>query len=184
MKRLVSMLLLAAMLLLLCSCSEDKIASSGNTLAGYDGGNKAVDYSFEYPEDWELSSNDGVVAIKIDCDGSSSTSRYATINVMAFTLSDDQKNCGARDYWNTHSGEIESTYGDYSLLDEAEISIDGIPALRVKYTGSLTENVYTFSQSICIRNGVVYLITLSALQDDFDNVFADYETVLNTFYFN
>lgn len=183
MKKTLLLLLSLALLFALASCgsSSGESVEDGKSVAGYDAGNKAVDYSFVYPDTWQISENTGVVAIRRDCDDSDATARYASISVMAFTLEDSDQ--GAKQYWESYQKDIEKTCSDFKILNEDEITLGNTVALRAKYTGSLTETVYTFNQVVCIRNGSVYLVTLTAVESDYETVFPDFETVCSGFSF-
>ena len=63
MKRFLALLMASLMLLTLAACNKtDEIAvGDGMKLAGRSAGNEAVEYSFQYPEEWTLIRNDGVV---------------------------------------------------------------------------------------------------------------------------
>ena len=200
--RITALIILVIMALSLAACTEgsDVNPEENQALAGRQAGNEAVYYSFAYPNDWELSENDGSIAIRIDCDSSSATARYASINVLSFELSDT--NTGARDYWNSYKKDLAAIMQDFTVLggteaetlegEEGEVSeqpdgeaieLDGTVALRVKYSGKYTENTYIYDQVICCRNGTVYLLTLCALNADFDSVKPSFETVIDTFVF-
>ena len=63
MKKLLLLITALIMVLSLCSCGDgEKLAEKdGMYIAGKDGGNEAVQYSFLYPKEWELSRNDGTI---------------------------------------------------------------------------------------------------------------------------
>ena len=184
MKKTAVLLLAFLLVFSLFSCSKkDSDIPEGKEVAGYNGGNTAVDYSFFYPERWELSENTGIISIRCDCNISDQIASYATISVMAFTLNENEKNMGAKTYWENYRKDVESTYKDFKMLDDKEVKLDNVDAYRVKYSASLTENKYTFCQVICVRYGTAYLITLTAKENEFESVFADFESVCGDFKF-
>ena len=93
---------LAAALALICifalfACSESESeAPDGQKTAGRAAGNEAVNYSFFYPEKWEVAENTGVVMLKYNCSSASGIYEYATMSVLTFNLADSSQ--GARDY--------------------------------------------------------------------------------------
>lgn len=154
------------MLLTLAACNKtDEIAvGDGMKLAGRSAGNEAVEYSFQYPEEWTLIRNDGVVEIQYDCNKSDAVAVYANLAVLSFTLKDSNET--AKQNWEGYQEEIKSVYSDYTLLDVEEYNekdnyLDDAPALKVKYKGTLGGLEYLVEQIICCRYGSVYYITLT-----------------------
>ncbi len=165
MKKIITVLLIVITLCTLVSCkgSNEIELGEGLKLAGKQAGNEAVQYSFTYPEEWELCRNDGVIEIQYDCDESTTTAKLATVSVLAFDLQDATQL--AKDYWESHEADLKSLYTDYKLLDTEELVDDGkklgnTVALKVKYSGTLNGISYFNEQIICCRSGSVYLVTL------------------------
>ena len=206
-KKIIATALAAVSALLLASCGNGPVISDedGRTIAGRQAGNEAVDYSFAYPKEWELGRNDGVIAIRLDCNESDAVAEYASINVLEFTLAD--ANTGARDYWNGYKKDLAETLKDFTVLgaptetagsaDESaaaeasapaaegeEIKLGGTVALKVRYSGRVTEKTYLYDQIICCRNGTVYMITFTATNDDYPKAKPALDVVAETFVFN
>jgi hypothetical protein len=176
MKKLLILALTLIMTFCFCSCSnqgDEIIVGDGLKLAGLDAGNKAVEYSFTYPENWSMIRNDGVIEIQFDCDDSSMYAKYATVSVLTFGLSDATQT--AKAYWTDHEKQLQSIYSDFKLLDTKEYTekddlLDGTPALKVKYSGSLNEKVYINEQIVACRYGKVFLITLVVPEESYEKV--------------
>lgn len=188
MKKYIAIFLLVFTLFTLVSCKENNEIELGEglKLAGYQAGNKAVQYSFTYPDTWELCRNDGVIEIQFDCDESATTAKFATISVLAFDLEDPSQL--AKDYWESHEEDIKSVYTDYKLLDTEELVDDGkklgnTVALKVKYSGTLNGISYFNEQIICCRSGSVYLVTLVVPSEYESKVVDVLETVRKDFIF-
>ncbi len=188
MKRIILTILAFAMLFTLTACGDsDEIAlGEGLELAGRDAGNEAVQYSFGYPEEWEICRNDGVIELQYDCIESEMTAMYATISILSFDLSD--ANQTANSYWEQHEKEVQSIYTDYKYLDTEEYNeegkmLDDSPALKVKYSGKINDRAYVNEQVICCRYGSVYLITLVVPEEYSDKVVGALDAVINNFKF-
>ncbi|MBP5155672.1 MAG: hypothetical protein J6252_03730, partial [Clostridia bacterium] len=187
------------------ACGGRTVEEAANRkIAGKQAGNDAVDFSFAYPEEWELGDNDGRVSIRLDCNKSDAIAQYASISVTTFTLSDSS--VGARDYWNGYKKDLAATLKDFTVLNESaaaetsaaetsaetgtpsadgkEITLGGTVALKVRYSGKVTERTYLFDQIICCRNGAVYLVTFTATNDDYDTAKSALDVVQQTFVFN
>lgn len=177
--RCLSLLLLAS--LLLCACSGKE--NNGDAPEGcVRMENEAVDYTFCYDETWELDRSDGMVGIKYNVAGGSSIA-YASISVMSFTLSDSS--AGANNYWDTYRADLVDLYGERIAFEteKAECTLNSIPANRNHYTLQLSDSTYTYEQVICIRYGVVYLITLTAPEGGYESTIDCFNTVIETFAF-
>lgn len=172
-------LLLAS--LLLCACSRGE--SNGDAPEGcVRMENDAVDYTFCYDETWEIDRSDGMVGIKYNVAGGSSIA-YASISVMSFTLADSSM--GANNYWDTYRADLADLYGERIAFEseKAECELAGIPANRNHYTLQLSDATYTYEQVVCVRYGVVYLITLTSPEGSYERTIDCFNTVIETFRF-
>lgn len=144
--------------------------------------NDAVDYSFCYPNTWELDRNDGMIGIKYNIANRGAIA-YATVSTMAFQLSDTSMLANA--YWDSHREELTDLYGDKLnvLSEKAETKLGGVVANRNRYTVALSDVTYTFDQIICINKGQVYLVTLTVPEVGYETAVPCLETVLSTFTF-
>ncbi|MBR4950930.1 MAG: hypothetical protein IKU23_07975 [Clostridia bacterium] len=191
MKKLLLLITALIMVLSLCSCGDgEKLAEKdGMYIAGKDGGNEAVQYSFLYPKEWELSRNDGTIDLTYDCNAGSSKIDMATISVYAFGL---EKNMTALEYWDTYKTDLEEFYvvkqsdgsfkstfkqldmdfyGETATADDVELpKLDDSPAIKVKYSGEKNNRVYVSDQIICCRYKTVYFITLTVPEAYYDDV--------------
>lgn len=184
MKRFILIITAAILALSLCACngSGETVARDGEKLAGKGGGNEAVDYTFAYPEEWELSENNGVVAIRYDCNPSDAIAEYASISVIAFSLSGSDSQY-AKDYWETYEQDIKKNLNDYKALDTTELTVDKYPAYKVKYSATMNEKTYIFEQVLCSTGADIYIITLTASENDYEVASPALKTVYESFSF-
>jgi len=171
MKRFLTAALALICIFALFACSESESeAPDGQKTAGRAAGNEAVNYSFFYPEKWEVAENTGVVMLKFNCSSASGIYEYATMSVLTFNLADSSQ--GARDYWN-----------GYEKIDDKEIKLGGTVALKIKYFLSKDDGRFEFEQVVCCRNGSVYIVTLGAPEKYYEAVNADFGIMLDSFVF-
>lgn len=188
MKKFLLILLSALMIFALCACdsSDPTVAGEGQKLAGKDAGNNAVQYSFVYPEEWEMYRNDGVIELQIDCNLSDAVAEYASMTVLAFNLANSEQT--AKEYWEEQKIEAQSVFKEFKELDikeygEPENYLDDAPAIKVKYSAKMNDRTYISDQIICCRMGEVYLITLVAPEEYYENVESALITVKESFKF-
>lgn len=189
MKKLLTIILAAFMLVSLCACgdSDEVVVANGMKLAGRDAGNDAVNYNFTYPDDWSIIRNDGVVEIQYDCDDSAMYQRFATVSVLTFSLKD--ANQTAIDYWTEYEEQLKGIYNDYTApetvirYEEEGKLLDDTPAIRVMYSGKLNDNAYACDQVIACRYGTVYIITLVVPSEYYEKVTTVMDTVITDFDF-
>ena len=172
-------LLLCALFLCACNKTPDPTDAPEGCLRA---GNDAVDYTFCYADDWLLDRNDGMIAIKYNV-GGGKTIAYASISVQVFTLADS--GAGANNYWEQYRKDLENLYGDQIEFasEKMETKLGGVIANRNQYTLKLSDVSYTFEQVLCVRGGVVYIVTLTAPEGSYDTVLPCFETVISTFEF-
>lgn len=183
MRKLIAVIIALAALAvpLLTSCSGQNTGADqpANTLKAE---NEAVDYYFYYPDDWQLDRNDGMISIKYNTSLSSKVERYASISVTTFNLTD--QNQSVKEYWEKeYQPSLESTFQNFSVFDDKEITLDNVVAARKSYSASLNNVPYKFVSVICIRFGYVYLITFTAHESDYDKTVAALDTVVSNFHF-
>lgn len=173
--------LLLLVSLLLCACSgKENNGDAPEGCAQFE--NEALDYTFCYDETWEIDRSDGMVGIKRNVAGGSSLA-YASISVMSFTLADSSM--GANNYWDTYRADLVDLYGERIAFEaeKEECKLGGVPANRNRYTLQLSDATYTYEQVICIRYGVVYLVTLTSPEGGYESTIGCFDTAVETFSF-
>lgn len=178
------LILIVCLCTVLSSCGESAATESTDVPDGcVRTENETVDYHFCYLSSWELDRNDGMIGIKYNIADRGAIA-YASISTMAFTLEDSSMLANA--YWdNYRDTHLKDLYGDKLnvLSEKAETKLGGVVANRNRYTVALSDVTYTFDQIICIRNGVVYLVTLTAPELGYEKAVPCLETVISTFEF-
>ncbi len=149
--------LLACSCLILSSCgNKQSVATGGFSVTE----NQFVDYTFEYPEDWKLIRNDGMIAIKPDNDN---------VSLSCTIFEPDNPSMLVNEYWDGYFKTYKETFGDkVEVVSEEETVLHDVPAKDITYTSEIVGESYTFNQVVAIRNGTVYTLTYTAKPDDFD----------------
>lgn len=188
MKRFLILLIAIITVFSFCACQDNEnVTPDGLKVAGRGNGNDAVQYTFFYPEDWEMVRDSGTVELKYDCNQSSGRAEYATISVVAFELTGNETEMTARQYWNEkYVSEVEGLYDNFKIENSEgeETSLDEIPAVELEYTGDINEHKYYCNQVICIRYGTVYIISLVVPDENKEHVSGALDTVIKDFEFS
>lgn len=180
MKKIMILLLSFAMLFLV-SCKNSGATDESTPNGMLKAGNEAVDYYFYYPEDWETDSNDGMVSIRYSTSENVKQETYATISVTSFTNKDSEQVVNA--YWSEYKDKIAAYYDGFEIKNESETSLDNVVAAKKVYKGGLDGTTYKFAQVICIRNSIVYLITFTGTEADYEELIDDFDAVVANFHF-
>ena len=178
MKRTALLLLAVCTLLATAACAKNETEQPSGTLKAT---NDAVDFYFYYPDTWQVYLDTGMIAVKPT--PSSSGIVGTSISVSAFELDGEAAGQGVNDYWDSYKGTLEKTFSDSALEGESELKLDGVPAVRKEYRGSLTETAYRFVQVFCIRNGTIYQITFTANDADYERYITALDTIVTNFHF-
>lgn len=181
MKKTVKLCAIAVVSLsLLCSCGEaPNMGTSENyAVASAEFGdtasteNEYVGYTFEYPKDWTVLRNDGMISVR-----SNEQIPDERVTISCTTADCADPNLAVQPYWDGN----ESTPGYYQSMQEAfggdfeeisrsetELGNTGAPALKVVYKAKIVDKTYMFGQVISIYDGSIYTFTYTALPDYFE----------------
>ena len=169
-KKLVMIVLAAVAAVSLGACGKTPDPADGMALAT----NDYVDFSFEYPQEWELLRDDAMIAVG-DADDN------ANLSVTSFETKDP--NQPVLEYWTEYKEVFAEAFGEMEIVSEDEIQLGGVPALRVHYTNTLLEDTFSCDMVIGIRNGIVYTMTYTAKPDTYDAHIGNLDYAVTTFQF-
>ena len=90
----------------------------------------------------------------------------------------------AREYWSMAEGEYKTSFGEkYEYVGEVERVVAERDAISYTYVVSYGGERVKIMQTVLVYNGVVYSITYSALEGNFDAHTADVSLMLDAFIF-
>ena len=193
MKKAISILLITCALCL-CACSKTKTdAPSGMKLASVV---PPSDYYMYVPNDWTTANQDGITAAYVPTLENTSDkpnvtcARYTVTNSAVFELPDDKggKSDGvifAENYWAGYVSELQSYLPGYALISgPAATLLNGLPAVRCRYTATLSGVSYNFDMVICVKERMfAYILTFTAEASKYDTNVASYEKIISEFVF-
>ncbi|MBE6535528.1 MAG: hypothetical protein E7677_02780 [Ruminococcaceae bacterium] len=120
------------------------------------------------------------------CDSESGKAEaYAADNSnVAVTSYSPSTTMTAREYWAMAEGEYKKTFGDkYEYVGESERKVADRDAVSYTYVVSYGGERVKIMQTVLVYNGVVYSITYSALEANFEAHTADVNKILDVFIF-
>lgn len=178
--KLVVCAVLASSCLLLGSCSQKPTeASSGYEILD----NEYVDYTFEYPLDWDIVENSGMVMVKAPKDN-------VTISCTTFDVGTDT----VENYWYGDGTQEDKGFFEYlkstlggtvTVISEDETSLgeEQAPAISVTYSAEIDGTQYCLTQVVGIYNGDAYTLTYTAKPDTHSTYKGALTHALSTFRF-
>lgn len=136
-----------------------------------------VNYDFFVPDDWTVETSTGVITAKY------SDSITVNVSMMAATAPDGIEDAAA--YWDYYRDTFAATFTEWELISDEASLLDEHAAHRYVYTGAVGgSQVHKFMQTVCVKDGVVYLFTYTASPDRYDEYLQDAESMLEYFKFN
>ncbi len=160
-----------AALLTACESTDPTAASPDFALAG----NEFVNYTFEYPDLWEVVRNDGMIAVKEPEDN---------VSISCTTFEPDDPTMAVLEYWNGYLDSFRDAFGGtVEVLSVEEIKLDDVPAMLVTYSADAAGDPYRFTQCIGIRSGTAYTLTYTATPEVCDTYMSAMTHAVSTFRF-
>ena len=173
---------IAALLLTLILCTSMLFGCSSERTKGAPDGMRAVessdklDYYLYIPAAWKQDLSTG--AVSAYC----SSADLSNITMSQFTLS--EKN-NLEDQVNIYIEGLKGTFVDFAL-DEASpenVTLGGVAASKIVYTGSLAGNLNKFMNVICVVNNNLYIFTYTSTSDLYDSHLEEVQKILDNFAF-
>ena len=116
--------------------------------------------------------------------------RYTVTNSAVFDLPDDKggRSDGvifAENYWAGYVSELQSYLPGYALISGPSATLlNGLPAVRCKYTATLSGVSYNFDMVICIKERMfAYMLTYTAPSDKAETYSGQFENIISEFVF-
>lgn len=181
MKKTVKLCAIAVVSLsLLCACGEAPNNGTSENYAiaqseiGETSGteNQYVGYTFEYPKNWTVLRNDGMITVQSDEDNPNER-----VTISCNTADAYDPTLAVVPYWDGND-ETDGYYkqmqkaigGDFKEISRSETKLGdtGAPALKVVYSAEIVDKTYMFGQVVSIYDGTIYTFTYTALPEYFE----------------
>ncbi len=171
MKRIASILLALIFCLGLASCAADPDVPDGYKLVSGDD----VAYRFYAPLSWSVNEGTGWDSVYY------STSDRSLVSVTLYTPEPGQESIG--EFWKYVEELYRKSYTEYTFIEEAETTLDSLPAMRYTFTANIIGTGYKVMQVIAPHGSYFYVITYTSVPEKFDSHMDEVEGMLGVFKF-
>ena len=116
---------------------------------------QTCDFYFTYPDTWDLTYNDGMLAIRNPEDKTGAN----VVGYSFFHNLDDEPS--AEQYWDIYKAQFEDTFTTMLVTKNEETTLSGVIARHVYYTVDMGKDSFNCQTIICVYAGRVYTLTLT-----------------------
>lgn len=169
MKKIMSVLLLAVLMFTMVSCG-DKDIPDGMKLASASN----VPYKFFVPMSWIADEKDNVSMAYYSIDDESNV----TVTAYAASLSVDE-------FWTNCCEDYAKTFTEFTFneADAKDTKIGGKNGKKFTYTAKIGDNKYKFLQVCVLKENMIYCMTYTSNESNFDKHIEDVDKMIETFVF-
>lgn len=150
----------------------DAEAPAGMQLAS----NDDVAYRFYVPKSWILDKNLPTSSAYV------SESDRSNVNVTVYMPEEDHIE-SVDDYFATCLEQLKKGMEIVGEVTGTEVTLDGRPGKTYEYTGVVSGKTYRFAQTVTSYRGMIYTITYTATEENYDTHRATYLDILAAFDF-
>ncbi|MCL2516971.1 MAG: hypothetical protein FWF15_00275 [Oscillospiraceae bacterium] len=160
------------LLLVLVSCAKVDATLAGMKLIS----NNFVTYNLYVPDDWIVTSDDstGYMGAYV------SESDRSSINVIAFETKEQMT---PDEFWEGYKKDLETIFLDIEYETVNKILLNGYEANCYEYSATLTGTAYKFMQVVRLHGGTVYIMTYTAVPENYEKNLEDVAKIINRFTF-
>ena len=189
MKKLTVLIIASLMLFAaLVSCAKTELdAPADMKLASV----PAADYYLYVPNDWIISSQDGITAAY------ASVTDTSNVSCARYSLTEDNaaiyENTGedekaevtyAKNYWTGYVAQLATALPGFSMISGPDTALlDGHAAVKCSYSASLSGKTYKYTMVICIKSTYAYILTFTAEEAYYEVDSAYFDKIVSEFRF-
>ena len=135
-----------------------------------------VAYRFYVPKSWVLDKNLPTSSAYV------SESDRSNVNVTVYMPEEDHIE-SVDDFWATCLEELKKGMEIVGEIKGTEVTLDGRPGKTYEYTANVSGKTYRFAQTITSYRGMIYTITYTATEANYDTHRDTYSDILAAFDF-
>lgn len=163
----------------LCSCNKETVSEVPEGMKEASGEN--VDYNFYIPEHWTA-----------DVDNGATTAYYSESdrsNVSVMTFSANYTDDTLASWWQSFESDFQNVYTDFEVISTENVVLDGIPALKTVFKGTLEDYEYQFMQIAAVKGQAlsrpqIYVFTYTSVPDAYESHLEDVQSMIDAFDFH
>ena len=142
--------------------------------------NKAFGYQLEYPADFAVKTiGSATVFSSVSEDRTFSFS--PSVNVVAVNLGEAPADLNG--FYKQSKDALERSLGTVKFIEDKKDKLAGADAYRLVYVSRQKKADFKFMQIMCIRNNRAYVLTYTALQEQYDKMAKTAQAVIKSFQF-
>ncbi len=134
-----------------------------------------LEYRLYVPESWVCSSESGRSEAYVDKDGKP--------NITVTSYSPDGDDTTVESYWATCETEYKQKLSNYEFIGSEERTVADRAAVSYTYTAAYDGVKVKLMQTVTVYNGMVYSVTYTAREADFDAHLGEVNGMLDVFIF-
>ncbi len=135
--------------------------------------NNDVAYCFYIPNEWKTDTNQTVVSA-LSADG------LASVSVVPY-LPNGEINTVVGYFEESEKMLNHASGGAYELIDSKQMTLGGGNAMCYEYTLTLGGTIYRYRQIVGNYKGMIYNLTYTAKNSDFDQHINEFDAIVNAF---
>jgi len=138
-------------------------------------------FSFEYPETWEIVNSTTPSVVVAVGDPKSADSNGNINTLTAIQSAPLPSGSTLKDTFDATYQNFEQTETTYNLISEGSITVNGLSGYENIHTIDVN-GVTKKERAVWLeKNGTIYVILCGALPADFDTANADFNVIINSF---
>ena len=142
--------------------------------------NTALGYQMEYPSDFTTKTMGSATVFS----SPSQDKVFAfspSVNVVSVDLGSSPSDLDQ--FYQKSKDALERSLGTVKFIEDAKDKLAKADAYRLVYTSRQKKADFKFHQILCIRNKKAYVVTYTALQDQYDKFFKTAQAMIKSFQF-
>jgi len=140
--------------------------------------NKEKKYSLEYPSDWQKKDVQKLDIVLLSPAKSPTTPTHATMNAISEAVGPV---ITLDEFYKESVSNLSSQLKDIHIESSGDASLNGTPSKWVLYSHEMQGTKFKVLQYFIVAQENVYLLTFSALADDFDSFRPTFNKIASSF---
>jgi eukaryotic-like serine/threonine-protein kinase len=140
--------------------------------------NKALGYQLEYPADFTVKTI-GSATVFSSMAEDRAFAFSPSVNVVAVDLGEAPADLA--EFYKQSKDALERSLVTVKFLEDKKEKLAGISAYRLVYVSRQKKADFKFMQVMCIRNNRAYVVTYTALQEQYDKFLKTAQAIIKSF---